>query len=101
MGLHQLISKSGTSWLRVLASIILFTLIIFLGYEYFNDFMHLKDGFTCSINTAIQLIDPLGMFKADNDIYEKHQAIGFVIRIITIYLFYQFIMAFRNNTRRK
>ena len=74
VGLHKVISNSGTSWLRVLSSIIFFILVVFLGYE----------DFSSSVNTAIQLIDSLGMFKTDNDIYEKHQAVGFVIRIITM-----------------
>ena len=76
-------------------------LIIFVGYEFFTNSTILKLGFTESFNKAIELIDPLNMFKKDNNPYQHHQALGFSIRLISLYLFWQFLTAFRQNTRRK
>ena len=101
VGLHKWISKSGTSWLRVFFWILFFIIFIFISYEYIHDFVTIKEGFYPSLNKAIELIDPLKMFKIDDKTYEGHSALGFGIRLITIYLFYQFITAFRSNTRRK
>ncbi len=99
--LNKIISNHQTSWLRVLLTLCVYTFIVFAGYEYFKDFSTLKQGFLASLNKAVELIDPLNMFKRDNNLFENHQALGFAIRIFSLYLFWQFITAFRQNTRRK
>jgi hypothetical protein len=99
--LNKIISNHQTSWLKVLFTLCIYAFIIFAGYEYFKDFSTLKQGFLASLNKAIELIDPLNMFKRDNNLFENHQALGFAIRIFSLYLFWQFITAFRQNTRRK
>ncbi len=99
--LNKIISNHQTSWLRVLLILCIYAFIVFAGYEYFKDFSTLKQGFLASLNKAVELIDPLNMFKRDNNLFENHQALGFAIRIFSLYLFWQFITAFRQNTRRK
>jgi hypothetical protein len=99
--LNKIISNHQTSWLRVLLILCIYAFVVFIGYEYFKDFSTLKQGFLASLNKAVELIDPLNMFKRDNNLFENHQALGFAIRIFSLYLFWQFITAFRQNTRRK
>ena len=99
--LNKIISNHQTSWPKVLRVILIYILIVFIGYEYFTNWATLKLGFNESFNKSIELIDPLNMFKNDNNLYENHQALGLTIRVISLYLFWQFITAFRQNTRRK
>ncbi len=99
--LNKIISNHQTSWPKVLRAIIIYILIVFIGYEFFTNCTILKLGFTESFNKAIELIDPLNMFKKDNNLYENHQALGLTIRMVSLYLFWQFLTAFRQNTRRK
>lgn len=101
VGLNKIISNHQTSWTKVLRAILIYIAIVFIGYESFSNWATLKQGFNESLNKAIELIDPLNMFKKDNNLYENHQAIGLTIRIISLYLFWQFLTAFRQNTRRK
>jgi len=49
----------------------------------------------------MELINPLNVFKKDYELYKGHEFWAMVVRIITVYLFYQFAIAFRQNTRRK
>ncbi len=61
-------------------------------------------------NYVIQLINPLNMFSSDFyfngyykhiNFFEKYALFGVAVKTITIVLIYQFIIAFRNSTRRK
>lgn len=98
VGLHRLISKSGTSWGRVLFWILIFSILVL----YFKDGIpHNYETLLNVPNRAIELINPLNVFKKDYNLYDGQEFWAMLVRIITIYLFYQFTMAFRQNTRRK
>lgn len=102
VGLNKLISNHQTSWLKVLFGIVFYTVMVFIGYEYFIDnYQTLKQGILASVNKSIELVDPLSMFKKDNEVFKDKQALGFIIRVLSLYLIWQFLTAFRQNTRRK
>lgn len=96
--ISKYVSNFGTDWIRVLLWIIIFSITILIFH----------DGFSSDIDTiqnipnrAMELINPLNVFKKDYNLYQGHEFWAMIIRIITVYLFYQFAMAFRQNTRRK
>jgi len=99
--LNKRISNHQTSWTKVLLTILLYIFIILQGYSFFTDYSLYDYNLMHNINKGIELIDPLNIFKEDNTLYKNHQALGLTIRIISLYLFWQFTMAFRQNTRRK
>lgn len=98
VGMNKLISKHSSSWLSVLIWITSFTLIVYLLHQGFPDS---NKAFVELPHKAVELIDPLKMFKADDKLYEGKELWGFLVRVTTLYLFWQFITAFRQNTRRK
>jgi len=51
-------------------------------------------------NYIIQLTNPINAFKNMN-LYEGIELYGAIVRIIVVTIIYQFIVAFRQNTRRK
>jgi hypothetical protein len=110
VGLHKLISDSGTSWSKVLFWIITFSFIVLILHDYIPCWQEcltsktecLKGLFSWdTLNRMVELINPANMFKNTNILYQDKEFIGMIVRIITLYLFYQFAMAFRQNTRRK
>lgn len=96
--LQKIISNHGTSWPKVFGWIMIFTLLVYFIHE---GFPSSKETWMQMPHRAIELIDPLNMFKVNNDIYKGKEFWGFIIRITTLYLFWQFITSFRQNTRRK
>jgi len=99
--LNKRISNHQTSWGKVLFAILAYICIILLGYSIYTDYSLSQHSIMDNINKGIELIDPLNIFKKDNTLYANHQALGLTIRIISLYLFWQFAVAFRQNTRRK
>jgi len=98
VALHKLISNSGTSWIKVLFWLILFALGVLL----------LHDGIPQDTETllnipdrAVALINPMNIFKRGYSLYEGNDFWGMAVRVIAMYLIYQFMMAFRQDTRRK
>lgn len=51
-------------------------------------------------NYIVQLINPINVFKSMN-LYDGIEIYGVLVRVIVITIIYQFIVAFRQNTRRK
>ena len=51
-------------------------------------------------NYIIQLTNPINAFKNMN-LYDGIEIYGAIVRITVITIMYQFIVAFRQNTRRK
>ena len=51
-------------------------------------------------NYIAKVVNPFGAFKA-KDIFQHYEAFGTLVRLIMITLMYQFLVAFRQNTRRK
>ncbi len=98
VGLNKLISNHQTSWLKVLSWIVIFALFIYYLHE---GIPQTKEAWFNLPHIAIEFLDPLKMFKGDDKIYKDKEFWGFLTRIFTLYLFYQFIVAFRQNTRRK
>lgn len=51
-------------------------------------------------NYIARIVNPFGAFKA-KDIFMNFEAFGTIVRLIMITLMYQFLVSFRQNTRRK
>jgi len=92
------VSNFGTNWVKVLGWIILFSITILIIHD---GFPSNKETLLNMPNRAMELINPLNVFKKDYNLYDGHEFLAMIVRIITVYLFWQFTMAFRQNTRRK
>jgi uncharacterized protein YjbI with pentapeptide repeats len=98
VALHKLISNSGTSWIKVFFWIMLFALVVLI----LHDGIPLdKESILNIPNRAISLINPMNIFRRGLNLYEGHEFWGMIVRVIATYLIYQFMMAFRQDTRRK
>jgi len=96
--IHKLISDYSTSWFRVLLWITFFALIVL----FFHDGLPTDTGSWQNIpNRAMELINPLNILKKDYKLYQEQEFWAMLVRVIVLYLFYQFAIAFRQNTRRK
>ncbi len=98
VALHKLISNSGTSWIKVLFWLLAFALLVLLLHD---GFPQDKETLINIPNRAVELINPMNIFKRDYHLYEGHDFWGMVVRVVAMYLVYQFMMAFRQDTRRK
>lgn len=98
VALHKLISNSGTSWIKVLFWLLLFALTVLLLHD---GIPQSREVLLNIPNRAVELINPMLIFKRDNTLYEGQDFWGMVVRVIAMYLIYQFMMAFRQDTRRK
>ncbi len=98
VALHKLISNSGTSWIKVLLWIIVFALLVLVLYD---GIPQTQEAWRNIPNRAVELINPLSIFRRDYHLYEGHAFWAMVVRVISMYLLYQFMMAFRQDTRRK
>ncbi len=98
VGLHKLISNSGTSWIKVLLWIIFFALLVLVLHD---GIPQTPEAWYDIPNRAVELINPLSIFRRDYHLYEGHAFWAMVVRVISMYLLYQFMMAFRQDTRRK
>ena len=98
VALHKWVSNSGTSWIKVLMWIMLFALTVLVFYDGLprdmETILHIPDR-------AIELVNPLNIFKRGYNLYEGHEFWAMIVRVIATYLIYQFMMAFRQDTRRK
>jgi len=110
LSLSKYVSNYGTNWVRVLNWIIIFSLIVIIFHDFipyiFSSITSQKIKFDINSlinipNRAMELVNPLNVFKQDYNLYKGHEFWAMIVRIITVYLFYQFAMAFRQNTRRK
>jgi len=54
--------------------------------------------FVGAIDEIVRLINPV---KQDDKLLQGHEIFATILRIISLYLFWQFAMSFRQNTRRK
>ncbi len=108
--LNKLISNFGNNWIKVLGWIFIFAFLVLLLHDYlpcWSECFTIK--FECvkgllsmqTLNRMIELINPINMFKNSNTLYQGHEFMGMIVRIITIYLFWQFTQAFRQNTKKK
>jgi len=95
--LNKVISSHGTSWIKVLGWVLSFTILVYIFHE---GLPNSKKELIQLPHKAVELIDPLKIFK-DDYLYKSKEFWGYVVRIITLYLFWQFIVSFRQNTRRK
>ncbi len=98
VALHKLISNSGTSWIKVLFWLILFALLVLVIHDGIPTD---KESILDIPNRAVSLINPMNIFKRGQNMYEGHDFWGTLVRVISMYLIYQFMMAFRQDTRRK
>ena len=97
--LNKIISHHGNSWLIVLVWII--TLSLTMYYLQYG-IPQSEIAWSQLPHKAIKLIDPLQMFKEEDNTYLKDKEFWkFLIRITIFYLFWQFIISFRQSTRRK
>jgi uncharacterized protein YjbI with pentapeptide repeats len=71
-----------------------FTVISYIGLLYFSQ------DFRLISNDISKLVNPLNIFKS-KDYFEYIAPYGMIVKLIMSTLIYQFIMAFRQNTRRK
>jgi len=98
VALHKLISNSGTSWIKVLFWLLLFAVTVLLLHD------GIPQDSTALLNIpnrAVELINPMNIFKRGYSLYKGHDFWGMAVRVIAMYLIYQFMMAFRQDTRRK
>lgn len=98
LSIHKIISNYSTSWFRVLLWIFIFSFTVLVFH----------DGYPSTLvdwkevpNRAMELINPLNIFRNDYNLYEGEEFWAMIVRVIAMYLFYQFAIAFRQNTRRK
>jgi len=98
LALHKLISNSGTSWIKVLLWLLLFALMVLLLHD---GIPQTQEAILNIPNRAVELINPMNIFKRGYNLYEGNDFGGMVVRVIAMYLIYQFMMAFRQDTRRK
>ena len=98
LSIHKIISDYSTSWLRVLIWVALFSLLVL----FFHDGMPQDTATWYEVpNRAMELINPLNILKKDYKLYQGQEFWAMLVRVIAMYLFYQFAIAFRQNTRRK
>ncbi len=62
--------------------------------------LYIYDNVLSIQNYIIQLTNPVNAFKNMN-LYEGIEIYGAFVRIVIVTIIYQFIVAFRQNTRRK
>jgi uncharacterized protein YjbI with pentapeptide repeats len=98
VALHRWVSNSGTSWIKVLFWIILFALAVLVLYD---GIPHDTETILNIPDRAIELVNPLNIFKRGYNLYEGHEFWAMLVRVVATYLIYQFMMAFRQDTRRK
>ena len=98
VALHKLISNSGTSWIKVFFWVLLFALLVLVLHD---GFPQDRETLLNIPNRAIDLINPMNIFKRGYTLYEGQAFWGMIVRVIAMYLIYQFMMAFRQDTRRK
>ncbi len=98
VALHKLISNSGTSWIKVFFWVLLFALLVLVLHD---GVPQDKETLLNIPNRAIDLINPMNIFKRGYTLYEGQAFWGMIVRVIAMYLIYQFMMAFRQDTRRK
>jgi len=77
-------------WVAFIASIIVFSSLL-LGDSHLREIS----------NDISKLINPLNMFKPKANYFENIAIYGMLVKLGMSVLIYQFIMAFRQNTRRK
>ncbi len=77
-------------WVALIASIIIFNSLL-LGDSHLRDIS----------NDISKLINPLNIFKAKVNYFENIAIYGMLVKLGMSVFIYQFIMAFRQNTRRK
>jgi len=58
------------------------------------------DSIVATHNYIARVMNPFGAFKS-NDIFKNYEAFGTIVRLVMLTFMYQFIVAFRQNTRRK
>ena len=77
-------------WVALIASIIIFSTLL-IGDSHLRDIS----------NNISKLINPLNIFKPKANYFENIAMYGMIVKLGMSVLIYQFIMAFRQNTRRK
>jgi len=99
--LNKWISNFGNNYIKVLVWIFGFAFLVMLVHDY-PHCSSLKFEYIMPIlNRMAELINPINMFKNSITLYQGHEFMGMFVRIFTIYLFWQFTQAFRQNTRKK
>ncbi|MCK5678108.1 MAG: pentapeptide repeat-containing protein, partial [Flavobacteriaceae bacterium] len=78
----------------------IFSSLIFLGIIIGLIGLNTYDNVLAIQNYIIQLTNPINAFKNMN-LFEGIELYGAIVRIIVVTIIYQFIVAFRQNTRRK
>jgi len=96
--LNKKISNHQTNWMKVLWWILCFSFVVLCFH---NHIMVFENSFLENVNQAVELINPLNIFKNHKELYINQEFFEMLVRIITIYLFWQFSISFRQNTRRK
>ena len=107
--LNKLVSNFGTDWVRAILALLVWAIASNLLFGLFNSsyisiFEIMKDKPIYAIgieyiNTLTKMINPINAFK-DDDIFKGYEAFGAIVRIISTTIIYQFLVAFRQNTRR-
>lgn len=98
VSLHRIISNSGTSWIKVLFWVLLFAILVLILHD---GLPKNKETIIDIPNRAMDLINPMNIFKRGYSLYEGQAFFGALVRMISMYFVYQFMMAFRQDTRRK
>ncbi len=69
--------------------------LVVIPYFIFKNNLYLKYH-----NIFVQIMNPASIFKG-NELFKGIESYGSIIRLSVVFIGYQFIMAFRQNTRRK
>lgn len=77
-------------WKTLIFSIMVYLLAIYLDQD-------IKE----LINNSAKLVNPLNIFKEDKNYFEDMVLYGMFIKLTISTFFYQFVISFRQNTRRK
>lgn len=86
--------------LYILFSLLIVGASILFFLFYLNQNKIAFDNIIETHNYIARVVNPFGAFKA-NDIFKNYESLGTIVRLIMLTLMYQFLVAFRQNTRRK
>ncbi len=76
-------------------------LLLFISIMYYIQGMFEFDILQSTNNKILTLVNPLNIFKSNKDYFKDITLYGIFVKVIISTLVYQFIMSFRNSTRRK
>ena len=79
----------------------IYKLLLFIFIMYYIQGMFEFDILQSTNNKILTLVNPLNIFKSNKEYFKDIALYGIFVKVIISTLVYQFIISFRNSTRRK